>query len=161
VAFTVSRSTLAHPTRQRIYFHIVQLPGDHFRSIVRSLHLALGTASHHLEILVREGLVLRDRASGRCRYYPKGHESQAERNRLFMRHWNFRDLRVRILFAVANSPRARPVDIGRKLRVSRQLASYHLNQLVGMGLVTREDGRYVASPSWTDHVFAAQRAQPA
>jgi predicted transcriptional regulator len=153
VAHSVAREALLHPTRERIYGHLVRLPGDHFRSIVRSLHLALGTASHHLEMLVRDGLVTEERHAGRVRYYPRGDDSHVDRNRLYMRHWNFRDLRVRVLLTVAGTPALRPVDVAHRLRVSRQLASYHLVQLRRLGLVVREGGRYSPTDSWSGYVF--------
>ena len=50
---------LNHPVRRRIYDHLRRLPGDHFRSVARSLDLAVGTARYHLDALLRDGLVYR------------------------------------------------------------------------------------------------------
>jgi len=126
----------------RIYRHLLLLPGDHFRSIVRSLGIAHGTASHHLTVLVRKGLVSVDRPNGRCRYYPRGAGAEAERNQLYQKHWNFRDLRLRVLFVTKNLGAAKAAAVARTLGISRQLASYHLERLVDLGLVSREDGHY-------------------
>jgi len=128
----------------RIYRHLLLLPGDHFRSIVRSLRIAHGTASHHLTVLVRKDLVSVDRGNGRCRYYPRGAGAEAERNQLYQKHWNFRDLRLRVLFATKNLGAAKAAAVARTLGISRQLASYHLERLVDLGLVRREDGAYRA-----------------
>ena len=128
----------------RIYRHLLLLPGDHFRSIVRSLGIAHGTASHHLTVLVRKHLVSVDRRNGRCRYYPRGAGAEAERNQLYQKHWNFRDLRLRVLFVTKNLGGAKAAAVARTLGISRQLASYHLERLVDLGLVSREDGHYRA-----------------
>ncbi len=132
------------PVRRRIYAHLLALPGDHFRSIARALHLDTSTARHHLEALVRQGWVIRDDWNGRCRYYPVGPGCREERNRLYMDHWKYRDLRLRVLIAARGMASAGPTDVARSLRISRQLAGYHLARLQGMGLLRRVDGRYVA-----------------
>ena len=132
-----------HPVRRRIYEHLLRLPGDHLRSIARALRLDLGTARHHLDVLVRRGLVVRDDGDGRCRFYPVGDGSHDERNRLFVSHWKYRDLRLRVLMAVGRMKDARPSTVAGSLRISRQLAAYHLSRLEVLGLVRREDGRYV------------------
>ncbi|MGQ0797407.1 MAG: MarR family transcriptional regulator [Methanobacteriota archaeon] len=144
VASPTSAPGLDHPTRRRIYDHLLVLPGDHFRSIVRSLGIAHGTATHHLAVLVRKGLVCADRRGGRCRYYPRGAGAEAERNQLYQKHWNFRDLRLRVLFVTKNLEATKAAAVGRALGISRQLASYHLERLTDLGLVRREDGRYHA-----------------
>jgi len=138
---------LDHPTRRHIYDHLLRLPGDHFRSIARSLGLAVGTATHHLEVLMREGLLGLERSNGRARYYPRGSDAETDRNRLFMRHWNYRDLRLRILYALARRPGARVSEVARELGVSRQLVSYHLARLGELDLVRREGDGYRALPA--------------
>src|SRR5205823_11387464 len=50
---------LKHTVRRRIYDHLVRLPGDHFRSVARSLDIAVSTARNHLTALIRDGLVYR------------------------------------------------------------------------------------------------------
>lgn len=135
---------LEHPTRLCIYRHLVLLPGDHFRSIVRSLGIAHGTASHHLAVLVRNGLVSVDRRNGRCRYYPLGAEAETERNALYRKHWNYRDLRLRILSVTRNLGAAKAAAVARALGISRQLAWYHLERLSELGLLRRENGDYRA-----------------
>ncbi len=131
-----------HPVRSRIYAHLLALPGDHFRGIARALHLDVSTARHHLDALVRKGLVVRTNGNGRCRFYPVGQGSRDERNRLYVDHWRYRDLRLRVLVAVRGAGSAGPTDVARALRISRQLAAYHLGQLEELGLVRRDDGRY-------------------
>ena len=129
---------LDHPTRVRIYNHLLILPGDHFRSIIRILRISLGEGRHHLNILVRNGMVREAKADGRCRYYALGEGPVADRNELFAKHWGYRDLRLRVLFMVRQLGEAKPSAVARSLGISRQLAAYHLAKLVDLGLVRRD-----------------------
>ena len=103
----------------------------------------MSTTRHHLDVLVRRGSVFRDASNGRLRFYPTGLGSESERNHLYMSHWRYRDLRLRVLLAVGRTKDARPSTVARSLRISRQLAAYHLARLEELGLVRRENGRYV------------------
>ena len=135
---------LDHPARKRIYNHLTRLPGDHFRSIVRSLRLGHGAARYHLDILVRRGFLLRETTEGRCRYYPNAQGAESERNGLYRKHWKFRVLRLRVLLVLGRLQQASAVTVARELKISRQLASYHLSQLSKRGQVLREQGRFKA-----------------
>ncbi len=138
-----SSGSLDHPTRTRIYRHLLALPGDHFRSIVRHLDLSQGTATHHLAVLVKKGLLGIERQNGRIRYYPKGEGSKTDWNALYAKHWEYRDLRLRVLFVLRNIGAAKAATVARSLGISRQLAAYHLERLVDLGLVRREDGHFL------------------
>lgn len=137
-------STFDHPSRARIYDHLLRVPGDHFRSIARSLGLSLGTTGHHLGVLVDAGLLYARRFDGHRRFFPRGHESQRELNALFEKHWNYRDLRIRVQLAVQRLRDARLCTIAAALGISRQLAAYHLSCLVRDGRALRVGDRYVA-----------------
>ena len=127
---------LNHPVRRRIYDHLRRLPGDHFRSVARSLDLAVGTARYHLDALLRDGLVYKEDTNGRARYYLTGGE--ADVNLLYARHWEFRDVRLRIVTTLRRLEKAQPATIARVLGISRQLVSYHLSRLEKTGGVRRE-----------------------
>lgn len=145
-AFGYSRvAGLDHPTRVRIYNHLLVLPGDHFRSIVRSLHIGVGEGRHHLNVMLRGGLVREDKTNGRCRYYAEGRGPMTDRNELFAKHWGYRDLRLRVLFAVRNLGEAKPSTVAKALGISRQLAAYHLANLADLGLIKRDGRRYYAT----------------
>ena len=135
---------LNQPTRRRIVEHLRLLPGDHFRSIVRTLHLPLGAARHHLGVLAKRGLVRSERMGGKLRYFAIPKDSALPLNDTFRQYWRYRDLRMRVWSAVLRSPGVRPSDVASSLGVSRQLAAYHLKCLVELGLVVRSHGRYRA-----------------
>lgn len=153
-------SAIDHPVRRRIYEHLARLPGDHFQSIVRSLQLGHGTASHHLSVLVDRGWLSLEKRSGRARYFPRGLESAPERNRLFLWHWTYRDPRIRVLLAVVVLDEAGPSAVGRQLGISRQLAAYHLGRLVESRLVRREGGRYRPVRSAAIDILQALPGEP-
>ncbi len=136
---------LDHPTRVRIYNHLLVLPGDHFRSIVRHLRIGVGEGRHHLNVMLRSGVVREHKTNGRCRYYPQGQDPTSDRNDLFAKHWNYRDLRLRVLFAVRNAVEAKPSTVAKALGISRQLAAYHLANLAELGLVRRDGQIYRAA----------------
>ncbi len=138
-------AALGNDARRRIYEHLLRLPGDHFRAIARSLDLSVGSARHHLTVLVRSGLVYEEDAEGRCRYYPRGGAITTQVVGLYRKHWKYRDLRFRVLLAVHAVREARPSTIARSLGISRQLAAYHLGRLAKQGKVSCRDGTY--SPS--------------
>ena len=135
---------LEHPARKRIYNHLTRLPGDHFRSIVRSLRLGHGAAHYHLDVLVSRGFLLQETSEGRSRYYPNARGAESERNHLYRKHWKFRVLRLRVLLVLGRLRQAGAVTVARELKISRQLASYHLSQLSKRGEVVREQGRFTA-----------------
>src|SRR3990170_2817468 len=132
---------LSHPTRRLIYEHLLQMPGNHFRGIARSLGLAVGTASHHLAVLLRDGFVTRMTSNGRTRYYPAADDGAQAKNRLFMKHWKYRDLRIRVVGGGV------PVRVGRNFAlqeaagVDRNLVG--LGQFALGGRVTLNQDRYV------------------
>lgn len=136
---------LEQPTRRRIVEHLTHLPGDHLRSITRSLHISLGAGRHHLVVLAKEGLVRSERMGSRLRYFTNPSSASVPLNDTFKEYWKYRDLRVRVWSAVHRLPDARPSTVAESLGVSRQLAAYHLNRLTELGLVVRTRGRYRAA----------------
>ncbi len=135
---------LAQPTRRRIVEHLRLLPGDHFRAIVRTLHLSLGTTRHHLTAMIRNGHVRSERIGGKLRYFVIANGSALSMNDTFQQYWKYQDLRMRVWMAVLRLPEARPSTVAGSLGISRQLASYHLRCLAELGLVVRSHGRYHA-----------------
>ncbi len=137
-----TRQRLEQATRRRLYDHLLLLPGDHFRAIARSLGIGVGTARHHLQIMIRDGLVYERKADGRSRYYVAGDSEQRAKNDLFGKHWGFRDLRLRIWNALNRTGESTATKIATILGITRQLTAYHLGRLEEKGLVSSQDRRY-------------------
>ena len=144
MAFDSDTVFLRQPTRRRIIEHLTLLPGDHFRSIVRVLHLSLGAARHHLTALAKRGFVREERFGGKLRFFPTVKAAPPPTNEAFKKYWRYRDLRVRVWAAVVRLPDARPSTVAESLGVSRQLAAYHLRRLTELGVEVRGRGRYQA-----------------
>lgn len=122
-----------HPTRRWIYEHLLLFPGNHFRSIARSLDLGLSTARYHLGVLIDRGAVRMERDNGRCRYYATGRWSDPEKNDLYTRYWSLQDLRTRVLSTALGQRDRGPTAVSESLGISRQLARYHLTRLRELG----------------------------
>src|SRR2546426_700994 len=75
-----------------------------------------------------------------ARYYVSGGE--AEVNRLYARHWEYRDIRLRVLLTLRRMENAQAAEIAKVLGISRQLASYHLRCLEKAGRVRRHGATY-------------------
>jgi len=108
------------------------------------MRIGFGTTLHHLNVLVSGGLIRTDKGNGRRRYYAIGQGSEPQRNHLYERHWEFRDLRMRILLVVRRLKQTSPTQVAKSLGISRQLAAYHLQRLQEIGLVHREGRRFQA-----------------
>ncbi len=140
-AAVVAVAALDHPTRAKILSHLSAVPGDHFRSIVRSIGVSVGETRHHLNILKRRGHVREERAEGRCRYYVQGPES-VDRNALFEKYWELSDRRARVLGVVRERETVAPSIVATDLGISRQLAGYHLQRLSESGEIRHRGDRY-------------------
>ncbi len=138
-----------HPTRVKILAHLEAVPGDHFRSIARCVHVSRAEARHHLNVLMRRGQVREARQGGRLRYYVND-PAQADRNAAFGAYWRLREPRNSVLRLVENRATVGPSDVAATLGISRQLASYHLQRLAASGKITYDGGCYrpaAAAPS--------------
>ncbi len=150
------------PTRRRILDHLSLLPGDHLRSIVRTLRLSIGVTRHHLGVLAKQGLVRSERMGVKVRYFAVARGSASPMNETFRQYWKYRDLRMRVWSAVLRQPEVRPSTIAASLGVSRQLVAYHLSCLAELGLVTGSHGRYrVVNPERWDADLSQALDEPA
>ncbi len=132
-----------HPTRAKILAHLAAVPGDHFRSIARCVHVSRAEARHHLNVLMRSGQVREARQGGRLRYYVND-RAVADRNATFGAYWHLQDRRARTLRFVQEREAAGPSEVAAALGISRQLAAYHLQRLVASGHLLRDGGSYRA-----------------
>lgn len=137
----VGSAALDHPTRAKILGHLEAVPGDHFRSIVRSVQVSVGEVRHHLNVLLRKGSVRESKQQNLCRYYVRS-DGATDRNQVFEAYWSLKDCRGRVLQAVRQRQVVRPSDVAFELGISRQLAAYHLGRLADAGALKWDQGRY-------------------
>ncbi len=150
---------LAHANRRRIVKHLESVPGDHFRSIVRSLNLSRGTVRYHLLVLKRGNLVRSERIAGKRRFFVVARGYAPLMNEVYKRYWRQTDLRSRVWSAVLRLPDPRPSTVAATLGLSRQLAAYHLKKLAEAGRVIPAGGSYLPVDSRRTTPVAAEPAE--
>lgn len=127
---------LDNAIRARIHDAIRDVPGITYGGLRRALQLPNGTLTHHLVMLERQGFVAPRRDGFHKRFFPKGHA-------LHLEAWGSGPQRS-ILELLANEPGLSQQDVARRLRLSKQLAHYHVRTLELLGRVYVErDGRVV------------------
>lgn len=135
---------LQNTIRHRIYEHIRATPGDHYRSILSNLGLAMGVLSHHLNMLERGGYVTSRQDGAHRRFYPTGTRAEVT--------FFLSDVQKRIVLALRQNAGISQTKLAASVGISRPLAHYHLRVLRDAGLVRlehrgRETECYLAEPS--------------
>ena len=63
--------TIGGNNKEVIYNFIIKYPGVHLREIFRNLDISEGTIRYHIEILLKQGLIVKSDSDGYMRYYQK------------------------------------------------------------------------------------------
>lgn len=133
----------AHELRRKLLDLVVRYPGLHLREIARLAELSVPHAQYHLRVLERNALLASQRQGENLRFYPTKASpvgdvptlSAADRDLLhLLRRPTVFGLLVHLL---VEAPLAL-TDLARRCRVSPSTMSYHLERLLGRGLVRRE-----------------------
>ena len=128
-------------SRRRIYRHVADNPGVHFRSLVEELGYAKGTVQYHLRWLVENGVVERSEDGKYTRYYPA--ESFDEQDTEVMNALRSEYTR-RIVAHLASDGPLTTSELSDRLDKSGSTVSWHLSNLEETGVVEkRRDGRKV------------------
>ncbi len=129
------KKLLHHGTRNMIWKYIIANPGYHYNAIRRMLKLNNGALAYHLKVLEREGFIRSMRDGVRKRFYPVGMRIAPNLRLSFMQQ--------RIIETIKDHPGTTQKDIALELDVSKQVVNYHINIMVGSGLVrlAREGNR--------------------
>lgn len=131
---------LENGVRQQIMDLIQQNPGINVSEISRRLDIAWGTATHHLQKLRHERLVNIRIASNQKCYFPNG-GTYTPREMDVMSATKNPTAKQIAEFLVRNGPTSHG-DVSEALHLTPALVSFHMNKLVGSGLVARHrDGR--------------------
>ncbi|HLF07064.1 MAG TPA: carboxypeptidase regulatory-like domain-containing protein [Thermoplasmata archaeon] len=119
---------LDHFVRGKIYGFVVAQPGVRYTSLLRSLKLANGTASYHLYVLEREGLIKSVREGGIRRFFPK--DAPAGEGGVILSK-----VQQAILDLVGRRPGITQKDMRSELLMPHQNVSYNVRRLVSMGVL--------------------------
>jgi DNA-binding MarR family transcriptional regulator len=138
-------------TRGRIYEHIRKNPGEHYTALKRVLELKSGTLTHHLRILEHEEYIKSTRDGMYKRFYPIGMKVDHKKKS--------RTIQELILQEIAKNPRSTQQEIARNLGVDRSTVNYHINMMVGAGLIRSDklgrSKRYYIQDSAVDEFITA------
>jgi DNA-binding MarR family transcriptional regulator len=128
---------LEHAVRRRIFEHVKENPGQHYRAIMTDLDLPSGVLSYHLNRL-EKGEYIRSRQDGMYRrFFPAGRRTEM---RFFMS-----EVQESILGVIRANQGISQSGIAEKINVTRKVVHYHVRILNQAGLVEVEPrGREVA-----------------
>ena len=123
------------PTRLAVYRIICAEPGISLRRLARRLEVRVGTITHHVAVLEREGLVETHVAGRRRMVYPRGApvmEDPAARALLE------EETSRRIALAIVAHRKIGVMELMEEAQCSQRVAYYHVKRLIEAGLVTTE-----------------------
>ena len=118
--------------RNKIYEFISKYPGVHIRQIMAKIDLSEGTIKYHLNVLLKENLVVNKEINGYKRFYTQGKNGKFEQKILAaFREKTTRFILIYLLFSVVSTV----TEISREMNKDPKTISYHINKLKDMGLV--------------------------
>lgn len=123
-------SLLKNVVRHRIHEYIKANPGKHYRAILKTLGLAMGVLTYHLNTLEKGGYITSRQDGAKRRFFPAGARAEM---RFFLS-----ELQERIVAAIQQSSGISQAGIAEALNVSRPLVNYHVHILRDAGLVRLE-----------------------
>ncbi len=123
--------------RNEILQYIKSRPGITFRELARELGIGIGDLQYHLYRLEKEKKVF-SRKLGKRRYiFPAGFERECQRLIIAIST----ETRRRILLLLMEGPLTQS-EIAKRLRLSQPTVSYHMGELVKLGIVdARKEGK--------------------
>jgi len=121
---------LKHAVRKRIYDHIEQNPGKHYRAILTDLDLQIGVLSYHINRL-EKAQYIKSRQDGMFRrFYISGKKTDMR--------FLLSEIQESILNVIRENKGISQSKIAEKIGVSRKVVNYHINILDQAGLVLVE-----------------------
>ncbi|MGA1792406.1 MAG: winged helix-turn-helix transcriptional regulator, partial [Thermoplasmatota archaeon] len=122
---------LNQENRKKIYDHIMNNPGEHFRGLQRAVDLEVGVLSHHLNVLEKEQLIVSEQdGNNRC-FWAAGVKHDTDKVRLSR-------IQENILKEIHSEPGITQSQIAKKMGISRKVVFYHVKFLRNSGVVREE-----------------------
>lgn len=139
---------LDHYNRGRVYQFIELNPGEHFNAIRHSLDMNIGTATYHLEVLSRAGLIKARQDGIYKRFYPANVPIPPSNGN------GVSEVQLRVFNLIKEAPGITQKELARLLGVRQSTLNYQVSRLEEKGFVTEErKGRKV-------HYFPKQPLPP-
>jgi len=131
---------LLNDTRRMIYEFVLDNPGTHLREIIRELKISISTATWHLRVLERAGLLRSKKVGNKLVYYPVG----AEKDNLIIVATLNNDKARSIVEYLLNEGNAHARKIAKDLDMNVETVRYHLRKLENMNVVLcKEEGNRI------------------
>ncbi len=135
---------LDHYARGRVYQFIELNPGEHFNAIKRALDLNIGTATYHLEVLHRSGLITSRQDGIYKRFYPTNVPIPPANGN------GVSEVQMRVLKVIKDTPGVTQKELAKLFEIRQSTLNYQVTKLGEKGLIKMEKrGRNV-------HYFANQ-----
>jgi len=125
--------------RNDILDKIHEKPGITFRELARELGIGIGDLQYHLYRLEKEGMVFSKKVGKRRYIFPRGLEDEVQRLLIAIST----ETRRKILTLLIEGSLSQG-EIAKRLGLSQPTVSYHMGELMKLGIVTAEkDGKSV------------------
>ncbi len=129
---------LDHYSRGRVYQYIELNPGEHFNAIKKALDLNIGTATYHLEVLLKAGLIRARQDGIYKRFYPSTMPLPPPNGN------SISEVQQRVLDIIKDSPGITQKELANLLGVRQSTLNYQISRLDQSGLIElRRKGRKV------------------
>lgn len=118
---------LKNAIRKRIYHHIKENPGKHYRAILSDLDLSMGVLTYHLNRLEKAQYIKSKQDGMFRRFYPPGPKTDVK--------FFLSGIQESILSVINENKGISQSKIADKIGVSRKVVNYHVNILDQAGLI--------------------------
>jgi predicted transcriptional regulator len=125
---------LENSRRKKIYNFVRKNPGVHLREIQRRLSMPLSSLEHHINYMMRKGVIYKEREGHYTRYFA-GHFTKEERKVISaLRHENLR----KIVAIVLEQKEVKSQDLMEYLDISCSTLSYYIKYLMEHFILRRQ-----------------------
>lgn len=121
-------------SRRRIYDAIKKFAGSHFREIQRKSALSVGSARHHLNALIKSGLVKEEKRGANLVYFTQEVPIQDTKLLALLREQSVR----KILLIILDKQRCNHEQIIHEVFLSPSTISWHIKKLQQAGIIKSE-----------------------
>lgn len=125
--------------RRDIYRLVQRYAGCHFREIERKSGLSTGSITYHLDYLVRNHLIKREKEGNNLRYFPENFRSSDIKLMGFLRQKSVRKILLHILM----NEKCNHEQVVGSVSLSPSTVTWHLKKLEDTGIVESvKEGRF-------------------
>jgi predicted transcriptional regulator len=131
-------AVLANLRRKKIYSFVKRNPGFHLRELQRRLKIPLSSLEHHIDYMIRHGILYKQKDGGYVRYFA-GESTEEERKLISaLRHERLRE----IVSVILENKKVKFQDLKNYLDLPASTLSHFLKYLVDRCILRREKVGY-------------------